>query len=131
MRADRRSVPIRCARSRTDHAPLYPVTAAPCFLLFVGYQSRGTPGHAIEQYGPWGGYVVLDGECFDTRPKVTSIGGYSAHADQNGSLQFVTGMREWSTVIRGAHGEATAKRELAAVLQQRYVVSGKLLTLHA
>nr|WP_273526422.1 MBL fold metallo-hydrolase RNA specificity domain-containing protein [Pseudomonas sp.] len=124
-------MPIRCARSRTDHAPLYPVTAAPCFLLFVGYQSRGTPGHAIEQYGPWGGYVVLDGECFDTRPKVTSIGGYSAHADQNGSLQFVTGMREWSTVIRGAHGEATAKRELAAVLQQRYVVSGKLLTLHA
>lgn len=124
-------MPIRCARSRTDHAPLYPFTAAPCFLLFVGYQSRGTPGHAIEQYGPWGGYVVLDGECFDTRPKVTSIGGYSAHA---GSERIAAICDRHAGVVdcyTGAHGEATAKRELAAVLQQRYVVSGKLLTLHA
>ena len=28
-------------------------------VLFVGYQARGTPGRAIQQYGPRGGYVRL------------------------------------------------------------------------
>jgi len=86
-------------------------------VLFVGYQSRGTPGHAIQQYGPRGGYVDLDGERFDVQAKVTSIGGYSAHADQKGLVEFVTGMREWPTDIRVVHGEQRAKEALAKVLR--------------
>ena len=66
-------------------------------------------GHAIQQFSPRGGYVDLDGERFDIRAKVTSIGGYSAHADQNGLVEFVTGMREWSREIRVVHGEEGAK----------------------
>jgi len=89
-------------------------------VLFVGYQSRGTPGHAIQQYGPRGGYVDLDGERFDIRAKVTSIGGYSAHADQQGLVEFVMGMRQWPTDIRIVHGEREAKRILAAQLREQY-----------
>jgi len=63
-------------------------------VLFVGYQAQGTPGHLIQQHGPKGGYVDLDGERFDIRAKVTSMGGYSAHADQKGLVAFVMGMRE-------------------------------------
>jgi len=37
-------------------------------VLFVGYQARGTPGHAIQAYGPGGGYVDLDGERIDLLP---------------------------------------------------------------
>src|SRR5690606_22540177 len=33
-------------------------------VLFVGYQAKGTPGHAIQQFGLEGGYVELDGERF-------------------------------------------------------------------
>lgn len=58
-------------------------------VLFVGYQAQGTPGQAIQQYGPKGGYVDLDSERFDIRAKVTSIRGYSAHADQTGFVEFV------------------------------------------
>ncbi|BAP80161.1 metallo-beta-lactamase superfamily protein [Pseudomonas sp. MT-1] len=50
-------------------------------VLFVGYQAQGTPGHAIQTHGPKGGYVDLDGERIDIRAGITSIGGYSAHAD--------------------------------------------------
>ncbi|EXF43999.1 beta-lactamase domain-containing protein [Pseudomonas sp. BAY1663] len=89
-------------------------------VLFVGYQAQGTPGHAIQQYGPKGGYVDLDGERFDIRAKVTSIGGYSAHADQQGLVEFVTGMREWPRDIRIVHGEREAKRILAAQLREQY-----------
>jgi len=79
-------------------------------VLFVGYQAQGRPGYAIQQYGPRGGYVDLDGERFDIRAKVTSIGGYSAHADQQGLVEFVTGMRQWPREIRVVHDEKKPKR---------------------
>jgi metallo-beta-lactamase family protein len=81
-------------------------------VLFVGYQAKGTPGHAIQTYGPKGGYVDLDGERIDIRAGITSIGGYSAHADQKGLVEFVTGMRQWPTEIRVVHGEEGAKSGL-------------------
>ncbi|WP_312447939.1 MBL fold metallo-hydrolase RNA specificity domain-containing protein [Stutzerimonas nitrititolerans] len=37
--------------------------------------------------------------------KVTSIGGYSAYADQKGLVGFVTGMQQWPNEIRVVHGE--------------------------
>uniref|UniRef100_UPI002579C886 MBL fold metallo-hydrolase RNA specificity domain-containing protein n=1 Tax=Pseudomonas sp. TaxID=306 RepID=UPI002579C886 len=65
-------------------------------------------------------YVDLDGERFDIRAKVTSIGGYSAHADQKGLVEFVTGMQQWPTDIRIVHGEQKAKHALADVLRIQY-----------
>lgn len=95
-------------------------------VLFVGYQAKGTPGHAIQTYGPKGGYVDLDGKRIDIRAGVTSIGGYSAHADQKGLVEFVTGMQQWPTEIRVVHGEEKAKQALAAQLQSRYKEHGSL-----
>ncbi len=89
-------------------------------VLFVGYQAQGTPGHIIQTYGPKGGYVDLDGERIDIRAGITSIGGYSAHADQKGLVEFVTGMQQWPTEVRIVHGEEEAKRALAQVLYWRY-----------
>lgn len=89
-------------------------------VLFVGYQAPGTPGHAIQTYGPKGGYVDLDGERIDIHAGIASIGGYSAHADQKGLVEFVTGMQQWPTEIRIVHGEKGAKRALMSLLQERY-----------
>ncbi|MCJ0877534.1 MBL fold metallo-hydrolase [Pseudomonas sp. JI-2] len=95
-------------------------------VLFVGYQAQGTPGHAIQQYGPNGGYVELDGERFDIRANVTSIGGYSAHADQKGLVEFVTGMGEWPGEIRVVHGEERARRKLSIQLSNQYIRLSRL-----
>ena len=89
-------------------------------VLFVGYQARGTPGSAIQTYGPRGGYVDLDSERFDIRAGVDTLGGYSAHADQQGLVNFVTRMRHWPSHIRLVHGEAAVKRRLAEVLAEKY-----------
>jgi len=87
-------------------------------VLFVGYQAKGTLGHEIQTYGPKGGYVYLDGERIDVRAGIASIGGYSAHADQKGLVEFVTGMQEWPGEIRVVHGEEKAKMALTEVLKQ-------------
>ena len=42
-----------------------------------------------------------------------TISGYSAHADQNGLVKFVTGMRKKPSHIKIVHGDEDAKRTLA------------------
>jgi metallo-beta-lactamase family protein len=98
-------------------------------VLFVGYQAKGTPGHEIQTYGPKGGYVDLDGERIDIRAGITSIGGYSAHADQKGLVDFVTGMQQWPTEIRVVHGDQGAKRALTDMLEALYAESEKKMEL--
>ncbi|WP_341520858.1 MBL fold metallo-hydrolase [Pseudomonas sp. G.S.17] len=89
-------------------------------VIFVGYQVKGTPGAAIQKYGPQGGYVELDRERFAINAGVTTVGGYSAHADQGELIEFVTGMSEWPTEIRLVHGEINAKKTLGASLNRKY-----------
>ena len=86
-------------------------------VLFVGYQAQGTPGRDIQRYGPQGGYVELDGERIDIRAQVHTISGYSAHADQNGLLDFVRGMRTLPGQIRLIHGDPEASQALAERLR--------------
>jgi metallo-beta-lactamase family protein len=50
-------------------------------VFFVGYRAVGTPGLAIQRYGPRGGYVELDGRRYDIRARIHTLGSYSAHAD--------------------------------------------------
>ena len=98
-------------------------------VLFVGYQAAGTPGRDIQRYGPRGGYVVLDGERYDIRARVQTIGGYSAHHDQQHLMDFVTGIPSAPGEIRLVHGDDGAKAELASRLraalpQSRVLVPG-------
>ncbi|MBD9656061.1 MBL fold metallo-hydrolase [Pseudomonas sp. PDM12] len=93
-------------------------------VLFVGYQARGTPGHAIQRFGPRNGYVELDGQRYDIRAAVHSLGGYSAHADQAGLVGFVTAMEQWPGEIRLVHGEEGAKASLSRVLLDAYYARG-------
>lgn len=87
-------------------------------VLFVGYQARGTPGHAIQAYGLRGGYVELDGERVDIRAGIHTLSGYSAHADRDDLTRFVTRMRHLPGEVRLVHGEDTVRAAFAAHLRE-------------
>ncbi len=87
-------------------------------VLFVGYQAAGTPGRDIQLYGPRGGYVMFDGKRYPIRARIHTIGGYSAHADQQNLVNFVRRMRHRPHTVRLVHGDAAAKQALAARLKQ-------------
>lgn len=93
-------------------------------ILFVGYQAAGTPGRDIQQFGPKGGWVALDGDRHDIRAGITTLGGYSAHADQAGLLAFAAGMRKWPRTVRVVHGDPAAKQTLARKLRQQARAKG-------
>jgi metallo-beta-lactamase family protein len=85
-------------------------------VLFVGYQAAGSPGRDIQRFGPRGGYVLLDGQRYDIRAGVHTIGGYSAHADRRNLIDFVAGIPSLPREIRLVHGDDAAKRELRDAL---------------
>ncbi|SEG57330.1 MBL fold metallo-hydrolase RNA specificity domain-containing protein [Marinobacterium lutimaris] len=85
-------------------------------VLFVGYQAEGTPGRDIQSYGPKNGYVELDGERYTIRARVETIGGYSAHADQRGLVNFVKGIKHGSKEVRLVHGDKEPRLALKEIL---------------
>ncbi|MDH1729035.1 MBL fold metallo-hydrolase [Pseudomonas chengduensis] len=93
-------------------------------VLFVGYQAEGTPGRHIQRFGPRSGYLEFDGQRYDIRAQVHTIGGYSAHADQKGLVSFVTRMTQWPSEVRVVHGDVQAKAQLAMCLHSAYEESG-------
>ena len=86
-------------------------------VLFTGYQAAGTPGRVIQQHGPHGGWVELDGERVDIRARVETVGGYSAHADQNDLLNFIRRMRHPPREVRLVHGEPDVQRAFKARIE--------------
>jgi metallo-beta-lactamase family protein len=89
-------------------------------VLFVGYQAAGTPGRDIQQYGPRGGWVELDGQRYTIRAGVHTLEGYSAHADQQDLLNFVGRTRDKPRQIRLVHGDMGAKVALAAAIRKQH-----------
>ncbi|WP_445765658.1 MBL fold metallo-hydrolase RNA specificity domain-containing protein [Rheinheimera sp.] len=87
-------------------------------VVFVGYQARGTLGAAIQQYGPTGGYVDIDGQRITIAAEVITLSGYSAHADKTGLVRFISGMRKLPARVRIVHGDTAAKQALQRAFLQ-------------
>ena len=83
-------------------------------VVFVGYQGAGTPGRDIQAGRD---RVELDGREHRNNAKVHRLGGYSAHADQQNLLDFVSGMSEPPGEIVLVHGERDAKAVLRSKLE--------------
>ncbi len=88
-------------------------------VLFVGYQAAGTPGRDIQTYGPGGGYVELEGQRIWIKAQIHTLGGYSAHADQQELIDFIANAEQVKHV-RLVHGDANVQREFRGVLQHRF-----------
>lgn len=96
-------------------------------VLFVGYQARGTHGHTLQQIGAGKAAkrINIDGEHIEVKAMIRSIGGYSAHADQQDLLNFLSRMRRWPSTVRIIHGEHKARQTLAAAIQSLAAAHGK------
>ena len=87
-------------------------------ILFVGYQAQGTLGRQIQQYGPSGGYVFIDGEKLTINAGVHIISGYSAHAGQANLVNFIKRIRYQPKKVIVVHGDDQAKQGLVEQLSK-------------
>jgi metallo-beta-lactamase family protein len=88
-------------------------------ILFVGYMAKGTAGRRIQEHARNGGRVTLDGRERAVRAGVHVLGGYSAHADQQGLLDWVAATGAMPKTIKLVHGESGARAGLRAKLMER------------
>jgi metallo-beta-lactamase family protein len=88
-------------------------------LLIVGYQAGGTLGRRL-----YSGEKKVDvlNERVSVKADVVAIGSYSAHADQQQILNWVSGAEKLPAKIFCVHGEEDASAALATRLTQKLKV---------
>lgn len=84
-------------------------------IVIVGFQARGTTGRKLVDGAA---YVSLWGEPVRVKATVHTLGGFSAHADQRGLVDWYRGFRGKPPVWL-VHGEDEARAELARQLKHQ------------
>ncbi len=87
------------------------------FVVFVGYQAKGTPGRKILERQP---RVKLDHHLVDNRARLFRLEAFSAHADHQELLSWLASLKSPPRRIFLTHGEPRARAVLAADIRHRF-----------
>lgn len=105
-----------CEAGRILHHLKHNLWRPESHVLFVGYQAEGTLGRRLLD----GAKVVkIFGEEIDVQAQIHSISGFSAHADQQGLLEWLQGFSCKPRGIFVVHGEKGARAEFAAIINRK------------
>ncbi len=85
-------------------------------VIFAGYQANGTLGRRLVDRAP---RVRIFGEEINVNAQIHTIGGLSAHIDQNGLLQWYSHFANRPKVVL-VHGEDKARLALADKLDEQF-----------
>ncbi|MEK7262278.1 MAG: MBL fold metallo-hydrolase [Pseudomonadota bacterium] len=103
-----------CNGGRIRHHLKHNVWREQCHVVFTGFQARGTLGRQLVDGAP---RVRLWGESIRVAAQLHTIGGLSAHADQEGLLAWYRGFGQPLPPVALVHGEPIAIDGLAARLK--------------
>ena len=87
------------------------------FLVIMGFQAAGSLGRKIVE-----GAKVLKilGETVVVRARIFTIGGFSAHADRTGLLEWLSGFTNPHMQVHVIHGEQSISEEFAGLVRARF-----------
>ncbi|HOS96376.1 MAG TPA: MBL fold metallo-hydrolase, partial [Deltaproteobacteria bacterium] len=105
-----------CTAGRIKHHLKHNLWREGASMVIVGFQANGSTGRKILD-----GYksVKIFGEDVAVKAKVFTIGGFSAHADQNDLLEWVGNFTESKPKVFVVHGESLVSEEFAALVTER------------
>ncbi|HHF3201545.1 MBL fold metallo-hydrolase RNA specificity domain-containing protein [Vibrio alginolyticus] len=78
-------------------------------VLFAGYQAEGTLGRRIQDGEE---NILIEGRRVRVEAQIHTMSGYSAHADRDDLIQFVSGIPTPPKEVHLIHGEQESKRSL-------------------
>jgi len=105
-----------CTGGRIRHHLKYNIERKDTHILFVGYQARGTLGRIIVDGAK---NISLWGNKLKVGAKVHTVGGLSAHADQQGLMRWYGNFTEHPKLAL-VHGEIDAMNTLAQKIKSEY-----------
>ncbi|MBW1989723.1 MAG: MBL fold metallo-hydrolase [Deltaproteobacteria bacterium] len=106
-----------CTAGRIKHHLKHNLWRPGASLVIVGFQAQGTTGRRIVDGAD---KVKIFREDVAVRAKVFTIGGFSAHGDQDDLLSWVGHFAESRPRIFLVHGETTAKQAFAGKIVDRF-----------
>jgi len=107
-----------CTAGRIKHHLKHNLWREGASLVIVGFQARGTTGRKIVEGLK---QVKIFGESVSVKAKVFTIGGFSAHADQQDLLDWVKHFESKPRVFL-IHGEPKASKALAEKIRELYAL---------
>lgn len=106
-----------CDAGRVRHHLKHNLWRTECTILFVGYQSVGTPGRALVEGAK---EMKLFGETVDVRARILTLAGMSGHADKNGLIRWIQGFEKKPDRVFIVHGEDRVTMSFADCLHDMY-----------
>jgi metallo-beta-lactamase family protein len=86
-------------------------------IVIIGYQAEGTLGRRIIEGAKT---VRLFGEDIAVQAQIHTLGGFSAHADQRGLLEWLSHFRNPHLEVFVIHGGETVSLEFARLVRDRF-----------
>jgi metallo-beta-lactamase family protein len=105
-----------CQGGRIGHHLKHNLWRPECSIIIVGFQARGTLGRQIVDHAE---SVSIWGEEIAVRARVWTIGGFSAHGDQQELLAWLSAFKSRPMVFV-THGEESAALTFADLVRERY-----------
>ncbi|MDW7682040.1 MAG: MBL fold metallo-hydrolase RNA specificity domain-containing protein, partial [bacterium] len=105
-----------CTGGRIKHHLVTNISRPESTILFVGYQARGTLGRRIVDGDD---EIRVLGQYFPVKARVVQLHGFSAHADQNELIKWITNLRKPPRHLFVTHGETEAAQTFSKLLQEK------------
>lgn len=106
-----------CNAGRIKHHLKHNLWCSSCSIVFVGYQAVGTLGRKIVDGAE---SVTVFNEDLNVSAKIFTIGGFSAHADQNQLLEWVGHAAPHNPHVIVIHGDPKAQETFAELIREKY-----------
>ena len=103
-----------CEAGRIKHHLKHNLWKSQNLILFVGYQSEGSLGRALQEGVK---KIKLFGEEIVVRAKIRSLKGTSGHADRNGLIGWLSGFEKKPKTVFLNHGTEESINDLARDLK--------------
>jgi len=105
-----------CTGGRIKHHLEHNIARPESTVLFVGYQAAGTLGRQIADGAR---EVRIHGRTYPVRAKVAQLSGFSAHADRDELLRWLSGARPPPKHTFVVHGEPQTAASFAEFVRAR------------
>jgi len=105
-----------CEGGRIRHHLKHNLWRSECSIIFSGFQANGTLGRRIVDGAKT---VRIFGEDIAVKAGIYTIGGFSAHADQKGLLEWLEAFKDGPRVFI-VHGEEKTALQFSEVIKERY-----------
>jgi len=105
-----------CTGGRVKHHLANNISRPESTVLFIGYQARGTLGREIVDGAQ---KVRIFGEYHPVKARITQIPGFSAHADRDELLKWLSGLVRPPKHVFVTHGESEAATAFSNLLRER------------